>query len=189
MARRKTSTAWPCHGLGKADLQPPAKGAPKANVFMVKTTDGEVFFAYKFAHPAVAATVAVHDRRRNAYLLVKREKPPFKGRYAFPGGFLDVGRERIEETAARELLEETGVRVAPRDLVLIDVRSDPKRDPRDHVFDIGYYIEVDGAEASAKDETLAIRWASAREINRLRLAFDHNQFWSNIRAHLRSRAR
>src|SRR3989344_3004896 len=47
----------------------------------------------------------VHD---NKILLLKRAKPPFVGLWSLPGGKLDFG-EQIEECAAREFREETGI--------------------------------------------------------------------------------
>ena len=76
-----------------------------------------------------------------------------------------------------ELLEETGVAVNAEDLVQIDLRSTPGRDPRDHVIDVGFYGEVTGAAAQAGDDAAAIRWAAPEEIGRLALAFDHNELW------------
>ena len=168
-----------------ARIVPAGNDAPAANAFCVQAPDGTVYHAYRFPHPAVAATVVLKDRRRDAYLLIQRRNEPFAGYYAFPGGFLDVGRERIEETAARELEEEAGAHVDPKDLLLIDVRSDPGRDPRDHVFDIGYYAEVDAAEAAPRDEASSIRWATAAEIETLPLAFDHTDLWRAVKARLR----
>jgi len=165
----------------QAAFLPAEAGAPAANVFRVQAPDTTTYYAYRFPHPAVAATVVLKDRRRGAYLLIERRTDPFAGCFAFPGGFLDVGRERIEQTAARELFEEARARVAPEDLTLVDVRSDPARDPRDHVFDIGYYAEVEGVEAAAGDEASGIRWATAAEIETLPLAFDHAQLWRSVK--------
>lgn len=161
-------------------LDPP-EGASKGLAFQLRDEDGLLYNAYRYEHPAVAATVVLRDRSRDAFLLIERATEPYCGHYAFPGGFLDVGRESIEETAARELREETGVVVDPHDLVLVDVRSDPDRDPRDHVFDIGFYVEVDSVDAEPLDETMAIRWATAEELETLPLAFDHDQLWRTVR--------
>jgi len=159
----------------------PDEGLPPAVLCRLRQADGKALYVYEFLHPAVAATVAVFDRSRGAFLLIRRERAPFAGAYAFPGGFIDVGREDIYQTAVREAREEAGVQLAREDLVLVDVRSRPDRDPRDHVFDIGFLAEIDRAHAQALDETTDIRWASPREIDALELAFDHAEFWANVK--------
>ena len=54
----------------------------------------------------------------NQVLLIKRDNPPHVGKWALPGGIIDID-ELPEEAAARELKEETGVDVDPNDLVYL----------------------------------------------------------------------
>ena len=56
-----------------------------------------------YKKPAVAATVAVFAKNKKSFLMIKRRTEPFKDKYAFPGGFLDVGKETVYQTAIREL--------------------------------------------------------------------------------------
>jgi len=60
----------------------------------------------------VAAVLAVVIRGGEA-LLVRRANPPDAGLWGFPGGKIEAG-ETIHAAAARELLEETGVRATPQ---------------------------------------------------------------------------
>ncbi|MFW6303026.1 MAG: NUDIX domain-containing protein [Candidatus Sumerlaeota bacterium] len=167
------------------EILPPRDGGPEAQEMRLRrSSDGAVFFAYRFEHPAVASTVVLYDRARDAVLLGRRERQPFAGSYCFPGGFLDVGEETVEQCAARELREETGVVIRAEDLQLVDVRSHPRRDPRDHVLDIGYYAEGDNLEARAADETDAIEWAPAGQIDDRPLAFDHDRLWQAVKERL-----
>ena len=53
-------------------------------------------------------------QRGNRFLLVLRRNPPAADMYAFPGGRAEPG-EMPEETALRELEEETGIRRPPSD--------------------------------------------------------------------------
>ncbi|MEM8487622.1 MAG: NUDIX hydrolase [Bacteroidota bacterium] len=163
-------------------ILPPAPGAPVANVFMVEAVNGKQYYAYEFPHPSVAATVVLFDISKNSFLLIERDINPFKGCFAFPGGFLDVGKEEIEDAAVRELYEETGIRLDRSKLQLIDVRSHPKRDPRDHIFDIAYFATVDHADAIAGDEVSAYKWAQKDEIDALALAFDHDVLWGRVKS-------
>lgn len=57
-------------------------------------------------------------------LLVRRNIPPRQGSLALPGGFISVG-ESWQQAGARELLEETGINIAPETIQLYDVQSAP----------------------------------------------------------------
>ena len=99
-------------------------------------------------------------------LAIRRGKDPYKGMIALPGGFLDVvvrprpgenvlphPGETLERCAQRELEEETCVRAPLDDFVLVCVQSKPERDPRNHVIDHVYCVEVplekiEGAKAA-----------------------------------------
>ena len=80
--------------------------------------------------PALTVDCVLFDAK-GRLLLIRRGNPPFKGRYALPGGFVDVG-ETVEDACRRELMEETGVKAGR--LELIGVYSDPKRDPCGHTW-------------------------------------------------------
>ena len=165
-----------------AEILPPLPDAASGNVFMVKARNGKSYYAYEFPHPSVAATVVVYDVQKDAFLLIKRSTNPFYGYYAFPGGFIEVGKEEIEDAAIRELREEAGVYLERENLELIDVRSHPQRDPRDHIFDIAYFVRSENVQAAAGDEVSAFAWASVEEIDEMNLAFDHDKLWANVKA-------
>jgi 8-oxo-dGTP diphosphatase len=102
-------------------------------------------------------------------LLIKRGYPPFKGRYALPGGFLEWG-ESCERAAARELKEETSLNRIK--LERFGVFSAPGRDPRGTVISIGY-LGFAGAKQKAisGDDAAAAEWFMTDKIPPL--AFDH----------------
>ena len=97
------------------------------------------------ATPALTTDCVVFDKRGNV-LLIRRKHDPFKGSYALPGGFVEVG-ELVEDACRRELKEETGLDVGA--LRLIGVYSDPNRDPRGHTCSIAYLAHVGRAEPRA----------------------------------------
>ncbi len=121
------------------------------------------------ATPALTTDCVVFDER-GYVLLVRRGNEPFKGSYALPGGFVDVG-ERVEDGCRRELSEETGLHVG--ELRLIGVYSDPGRDPRGHTCSVAYLARVGRAEVTAGDDAAAAEWVA--DWRGEKLAFDHAQ--------------
>lgn len=117
--------------------------------------------------PALASDCVVFDARGRV-LLIRRGHPPFKGKYALPGGFVEVG-ETVEDACRRELMEETGVKAGR--LELIGVYSDPQRDPRGHTCSVAFLAHVRSAVAKAGDDARAAEWVERRP--GLELAFDH----------------
>ena len=109
-------------------------------------------------------------------VLIKRKHEPFKDCWALPGGFLENGKETLEEAAARELFEETSLITNPNELILIGVYSNPERDPREHVISHVYEVRNYSGKLKARDD--------AAEVNVFKnipadLAFDHSTILSN----------
>ena len=123
----------------------------------------------EYKSPAVTVDCLVFDEQ-DRLLLVRRRYPPFEGQFALPGGFVDYG-ETTEAAARREQLEETGL--VAKDLRLLGVYSDPKRDPRRHTVGIAYLTTIEpGIPVAGDDAAEAEFRADWRE---LKLAFDHGQ--------------
>jgi 8-oxo-dGTP diphosphatase len=117
--------------------------------------------------PLLATDCVVLDPK-DRVLLIRRGNPPFKGGYALPGGFVDVG-ETVEDACRRELMEETGVKAGR--LTLVGVYSDPRRDPRFHTVATVFLTRVRNAKAKAGDDAAAVEWVARWQS--LPLAFDH----------------
>ena len=93
-----------------------------------------------FRNPSLAVDAICLRAGGSEILLIKRGRTPWKGKFAFPGGFVDYG-EDPEIAVLRELLEETGIEGSdPR---LFEVKGRPERDPRKHVISIFYLVDVD----------------------------------------------
>src|SRR5215217_1289300 len=78
--------------------------------------------------------VVIQDRK---VLLINRKIEPFKGCWTIPGGHVDYG-ESLEDAVRREVLEETGIDA--KIYGLVDIFSDPKRDPWGHIISIVYLL-------------------------------------------------
>lgn len=131
-------------------------------------------FTYEYARPALTVDAVIFglDPESLKILLIKRGIEPFKGKWSLPGGFVRVG-EAPEHAVARELAEETGVKV--KRLVQLSVYGDPQRDPREHVVSIAYICLtplMDHAPAADTDADEAA-WHALDELPSL--AFDHAQ--------------
>ena len=92
-------------------------------------------YTYKHPRPAVTADCVVFgiDGETAKVLLIERGNEPFKGKWALPGGFMEIG-ETAEECARRELYEETGLECSG--LTQFHTFSDVHRDPRERVVSI-----------------------------------------------------
>jgi 8-oxo-dGTP diphosphatase len=110
-------------------------------------------------------------------LAVKRGGPPFKGRWALPGGFVEED-EGLLEAALRELAEETGLVELPVHLEQLATYGAPRRDPRQRVVSIAYLaLAAELPDPAAGSDAAAARWRPVAELldARARLAFDHGE--------------
>jgi 8-oxo-dGTP diphosphatase len=127
-------------------------------------------------HNTPSLTVDTVILFKNKLVLVKRKNPPYEGKFALPGGFVEIG-ESTEKAASREAFEETGLSVEI--LKLIGVYSDPERDPRRHTVSVCYLAKGHGDLKSGSD-------ADAVELFELdsipELAFDHNKMINNAKS-------
>ncbi|MEU5902671.1 NUDIX hydrolase [Streptomyces venezuelae] len=114
------------------------------------------------------AVVLTDDRH---VLLIERRWAPHQGAWALPGGHVDRG-ETSRQAAARELHEETGLRVPPGELREIGCYDQPGRDPRGRYVTVAYLAVVPAQSAvRAGDDAVAGLWWPLQELPPL--AFDH----------------
>ncbi|MFE9427796.1 NUDIX domain-containing protein [Kitasatospora sp. NPDC006697] len=126
----------------------------------------EVFESIRFTADVVATTP---DGR---VLLIERGWPPFDGAWALPGGHVDAG-ETSRQAAARELAEETGVRVDAAELLQLGAWDTPGRDPRGRYVTVAYLAVVpDDTPITAGDDARNACWWPFDGLPE-QLAFDH----------------
>jgi 8-oxo-dGTP diphosphatase len=114
--------------------------------------------------------------------LIRRKKAPFLGMWAIPGGFME-GDETVEETARRELEEETGIGKVY--LETLGVFSKRGRDPRGSTITVAFFalIRSDQCKLISTGDASDARWWPAYEIPTL--AFDHNSIYEKAIESLR----
>jgi 8-oxo-dGTP diphosphatase len=105
-----------------------------------------------FVDPKVAAAVLIEQNGR--VLLVRRANEPFRGLWTLPAGFINGGEDPAE-AAARECLEETGLRV--RVIRILDIISG-KEHLRGADFTIIYQAEIISGELMPEDDADAVEW-------------------------------
>lgn len=139
-------------------------------------------YQYKYEHMAVTTDCVIftYEDRRLKVLLVRRGGEPFKGEWAFPGGFLHMD-ETAEEGALRELREET--RLVPSAIGQLGVFSGLKRDPRERVITIAWYALVKPSEVQGGDDAAEAAWFPVDDLPPL--AFDHKTIFDAAMERLR----
>ena len=130
-------------------------------------------YTYQYPHPAVTTDCVIfgYDVREGlSVLLIERGLDPFKGRWAFPGGFLKMD-EDADTGARRELKEETGLDTAS--IVQFGTFTAVDRDPRERVITIAYMALVRKHEVQGGDDAADARWFPVSAVPPL--AFDHDR--------------
>ena len=130
-------------------------------------------YTYKYPRPALTVDAVVFKKsdKETSVLLIERKNPPYKGKWALPGGFVDMD-ETVESAVARELLEETGITGV--NLEQMHAFSAVERDPRGRTVSVVFWGVITNNETTrAGDDAAQAKWFS---INNLPdLAFDHQE--------------
>lgn len=143
-----------------------------------------------YRKPSVTVDVAICTIKQDDLwvLLLKRDRAPYRGSWAIPGGFLDVNKKQsLEETAHRELQEETNL----ENIYLEQLKTygDPDRDPRMRIITVAYFALV--PESALKDKKLfgeegVCEWFKLRELPE-NMAFDHAQILRDLLERLKGK--
>ncbi|MGA2232243.1 MAG: NUDIX domain-containing protein [Tepidisphaeraceae bacterium] len=145
-------------------------------------------YSYEYPRPALTVDCVVFgfDEGDLKVLLIQRGLDPFKGRWALPGGFVDMD-EPLEAAAFRELREETGL----GDVFLEQLYTfgTPGRDPRGRTVSVAYYalVALEGRKLAASTDAADAAWFSVSELPSL--AFDHDAIVETAVQRLRGKVR
>jgi len=141
-----------------------------------------------FERPSVTVDVAICTiiDKELKVLLIKRKFPPYRGSWALPGGFLNVSaKETLDETAARELREETGLKGIF--IEQLKTYGDTDRDPRMRIITVAYYALLPYdmvCHIKAGDDAAEAEWFPLRKLLidgvTCEIAFDHKTIIEDV---------
>lgn len=143
---------------------------------------------YQYARPAVTVDIVVFalDEHDLQVMLIQRDLAPSAGDWALPGGFVRV-EETLDDAAARELREETGL----QDIFLEQLYTfgAVDRDPRERVVTVAYFalVNLAGHAVQASTDARSAAWFSVNDLPQL--AFDHGQIVDVALQRLRGKVR
>ena len=131
-------------------------------------------YCYEYPRPALTTDCFIYclDKKDTLLLLVQRKKDPYMGKWALPGGFIEM-QELLKEAAQRELYEETGLSGIP--LQQLKAFDKPGRDPRGRTISFVFWGFAGDSKlpvqpgSDAKDA----EWFHMDQLPKL--AFDHDE--------------
>lgn len=145
-------------------------------------------YTYEYPRPALTVDAVVFglDEGELKILLVRRGIEPYAGRWALPGGFVEMD-ESLEDAVRRELQEETGLKQIY--LEQLATFGEPGRDPRGRTVTVAYYalVNLSGHSPSASSDAAEAAWHSA--FAPPPLAFDHGGILAAALERLRGKIR
>ena len=128
-------------------------------------------YIYKYPRPALTVDAIVYCRENGnpLILLIQRGQPPFKDKWALPGGFVNKN-ELLETACKRELYEETGLQLEKMNQFRTFDAID--RDPRHRTISVVFSAMVDEkTEVNGGDDAAQAGWFPFDHLPEL--AFDH----------------
>lgn len=125
---------------------------------------------YQYPRPAVTVD-AILISKRNSILLIERGREPFLGKWALPGGFIDMDEE-LDVACRREVEEETGLNIG--EMKQFRAFGGVNRDPRHRTISVLFYTFLDDEPVPmAGDDAAKAQWFPISQLPEL--AFDHGQ--------------
>jgi mutator protein MutT len=111
-------------------------------------------------------------------LLEKRNNEPGKGKWSIPGGLVELG-ETAEQTAVREVEEETGLTVEKPEVVDVvsNVELDADKRVRYHFVIIDFFVKLKGGQLKAASDAAELRWVRLDDVESYLLTSTFREFF------------
>jgi len=146
----------------------------------IEQTEEEFLAGYNLKdYPGVGVTVdlSIFTIRNDklSILLIKRGGHPEKGKWGLPGGFVNIN-ESLDDAAARELFEETGLTLEEGYLEQLKTYGNPHRDKRGYIVSTAYVALVPKVKnPKAGDDAESAHFFPVEDVlsDDFDLAFDH----------------
>ncbi len=139
---------------------------------------------YEYPRPSYTVDAALIAKADHKLLLILRKHDPYAGKWAFPGGFMDMD-ETPEEAIVRELEEET--HITGVELKQFKTYGALGRDPRGRTIStlfLGFVEHSNDVQAQGGDDAAEARWFSLDDVPDL--AFDHGTIFKEVKEYLKS---
>lgn len=135
-------------------------------------------YTYKYPRPALTVDAIVLKKESRQLLLIQRGIEPYQGKWALPGGFVEMD-ERLADACQRELIEETNLEISSLTQFLVADKVD--RDPRGRTISVVFYgWAQENAVVQGGDDAREARWFSIDQLPEL--AFDHADVLAEFKA-------
>jgi len=137
-------------------------------------------YTYKYPRPALTTDGIILKKDSKQLLLIQRGIEPFFGKWALPGGFVEMD-ELLVDACKRELMEETGLDV--QELTPFVAADKVDRDPRGRTISLLFYGFVsEDAVVKSGDDAANAEWFPVDALPEL--AFDHADLVARFKAEI-----
>jgi 8-oxo-dGTP diphosphatase len=111
-------------------------------------------------------------------LLEKRKNEPGKGKWSIPGGIVELGEE-TEQTAVREVREETNLTIEKPELIDVvdNVELDENGKVKYHFVIIDYLVRLKGGRLKASSDAAELRWVRLDDVENYALTRTFREFF------------
>lgn len=124
------------------------------------------YVACKHPVPAVAAIIVEQGR----ILLIRRGKSPSFGRWALPGGKVEI-HETLQAAVRREVKEEAGIEIRVGEIAgVFDLMVDEPESDIQHYIIIDFFANRVSGEPTFGDDASELRWVPVAELENYDLA-------------------